>query len=354
MSLPRIVASFLSKDQEFQVMQAVDAQATGTRAGFDIEVIYADQNAIQQIHQLFKFIHIPAEERPLAIVVETVVGEGLERVARNAARAGISWVLLNRGVTYLDALRKEYPRLAIATVSGDQLAMGRIQGRQFRALLPKGGNVLYITGPGDTSAAKDRLQGAREVVEGSGIQLAHRGGRLDGSRCHEVRHERAPAQDRGHAEARPRRSAKRQHGRGRAQGPPRHSPRLGARPLHRLRRPSRRRSATREDERALGHGHRSFQRRPGHRPPGSLVEDEGAAAGPGDTDPHVLSARGRFDRQRPQVVGRLSGPRRPPVARPEQGTGDQGLSDVTAKVEDRRCYPASTLVYRTIPRRAPG
>jgi ABC-type sugar transport system substrate-binding protein len=165
------VTSLLSKEQEFQVMQAADAQATGARAGFDIEVIYADQNAIQQIHQLFKFIHIPAEERPLAIVVETVVGEGLERVARNAARAGISWVLLNRGITYLDALRKEYPRLAIATVSGDQLAMGRIQGRQFRALLPKGGNVLYITGPGDTSAAKDRLQGAREVIEGSGIQL---------------------------------------------------------------------------------------------------------------------------------------------------------------------------------------
>jgi ABC-type sugar transport system substrate-binding protein len=171
MSQPRIVTSLLSKEQEFQVMQATDAQATGARAGFDIEVIYADQNAIQQIHQLFKFIHVPAEERPLAIVVETVVGEGLERVARNAARAGISWVLLNRGITYLDALRKEYPRLAIATVSGDQLAMGRIQGRQFRALLPKGGNVLYITGPGDTSAAKDRLQGAREVIEGSGIQL---------------------------------------------------------------------------------------------------------------------------------------------------------------------------------------
>jgi len=171
MSQPRIVTSLLSKEQEFQVMQATDAQATGARAGFDIEVIYADQNAIQQIHQLFKFIHVPAEERPLAIVVETVVGEGLERVARNAVRAGISWVLLNRGITYLDALRKEYPRLAIATVSGDQLAMGRIQGRQFRALLPKGGNVLYITGPGDTSAAKDRLQGAREVIEGSGIQL---------------------------------------------------------------------------------------------------------------------------------------------------------------------------------------
>ena len=80
-------------------------------------------------------------------------------------------MLLNRRVSYLESLRREYPQLAIAAVSGDQLAMGRIQGRQFRALLPKGGNVLYIQGPPDTSAAQERLQGARETIEGTGIQL---------------------------------------------------------------------------------------------------------------------------------------------------------------------------------------
>ena len=152
-------------------MQAADAEVAASRAGFDLDVLYADQNAVQQIHQLFKFIHAPAEERPLAIVVETVVGEGLERVARNAARVGISWVLLNRRVSYLDALRKEYPGLAISAVSSDQLAVGRIQGRQFRALLPKGGKVLYIQGPPDTSAAQERLRGAQETIEGGGFQL---------------------------------------------------------------------------------------------------------------------------------------------------------------------------------------
>lgn len=171
MGRPKVVASFLSKDQEFQVMQAADAQVAAARAGFDVEILYAEQNAVQQIHQLFKFIHAPAEERPLAIVVETVVGEGLERVARNAVRAGISWVLLNRRVAYLEALRKEYPQLAISAVSGDQLAMGRIQGRQFQILLPKGGSVLYLQGPSDTSTAQERLQGAREIIEGRGIEL---------------------------------------------------------------------------------------------------------------------------------------------------------------------------------------
>jgi len=152
-------------------MQAADARVAAARAGFDIEVLYADQNAVQQIHQLFRFIHAPAEERPLAIVVETVVGEGLERVARNAVRAGVSWVLMNRRVAYLEVMRTEYPKMGIAAVSGDQLAMGRIQGRQFRALLPKGGQVLYIQGPPDTSTAQERLQGARETTSGTGIQL---------------------------------------------------------------------------------------------------------------------------------------------------------------------------------------
>ena len=171
MSRPKVVASFLSKDQEFQVMQAADAEVAAARAGFDVDILFAEQNAVQQIHQLFKYIHSPAEERPLAIIAETVVGEGLERVAKNAVRAGISWVLLNRRVSYLETLRKDHPQLAIGAVTSDQLAMGRIQGRQFKALLPKGGHVLYIQGPPDTSAAQERLQGAREVTQGTGIEL---------------------------------------------------------------------------------------------------------------------------------------------------------------------------------------
>ena len=60
--------------------------------------LFADNNAVQQIHQLFRHVHAPEGERPAAIVVETVTGEGLERVARNAVAAGIGWVLLNRQV----------------------------------------------------------------------------------------------------------------------------------------------------------------------------------------------------------------------------------------------------------------
>jgi len=74
-------------------MQAADAKLAAERAGLELEVLYADNNAILQIQQLFHHVHAPEAERPAAIIVETVVGEGLERVARNAARAGICWVL---------------------------------------------------------------------------------------------------------------------------------------------------------------------------------------------------------------------------------------------------------------------
>jgi ABC-type sugar transport system substrate-binding protein len=167
----KLVVALLSEQQEFQVMQAKDARECAARAGLEVEVLFAENNAVQQIHQLFERIHAPEAERPAAIVVETVTGEGLERVARNAVKAGIGWVILNRTVTYLDALRKERGDLPIASVSVDSEEAGRIHGRQLRALLPKGGQVLYLQGPADTSSARERLLAAQKTIEGTGIEL---------------------------------------------------------------------------------------------------------------------------------------------------------------------------------------
>ena len=167
----KVVVALLSEHQEFQLMQAKEARAAAAQAGLESEVVFADDNAIQQIHQLFAYIHAPESERPAAIVVETVVGEGLERVARNAVKAGIGWVLLNRQAKYLDALRKERGDLPIGSVSVDNEEAGRIQGRQIRALLPSGGRVLCLQGPADTSTAQQRLRGMQMAIEGAGIEL---------------------------------------------------------------------------------------------------------------------------------------------------------------------------------------
>ena len=70
--------------------------------------------------------------------------------------------MLNRDATYLDELRKT-TSAPIFGVSSDHVEIGRMQGRQFAALLPKGGAVLYIQGPSENSAAKERTAGMQET-----------------------------------------------------------------------------------------------------------------------------------------------------------------------------------------------
>jgi ribose transport system substrate-binding protein len=167
---PRVVVALLSEEQEFQVMQASDAQKAAGRLGLDLEVVYAEGNPIVQIQQLFRFIHA-RDDRPLALVVESTTGEGLERVARNAVKSGIGWLLVNTDVRYLAELRHRYPDLPIAAIGGDQQEIGRIQGRQVRRLLPRGGSVLCIEGPADSTVTTGRASGAAEILDVGGYRL---------------------------------------------------------------------------------------------------------------------------------------------------------------------------------------
>lgn len=167
----RLIASFLTRSNDFQLLQAQDAQEAAKREGLPIEVLFADNNPVEQIQQLFRYIHAPVEERPAAILVETVSGDGMERVARNALQAGIGWVLLNRRVPYLEELSARFPTLPVCSIGTDQEEIGHIQGRQFKTLLPAGGAVLYIQGPPDTSAAQERLRGMQETIAGARIHV---------------------------------------------------------------------------------------------------------------------------------------------------------------------------------------
>lgn len=167
----RLVASFFTREQEFQGLQAADVRAAAERCRFEVEVLDAGDNPVLQIQQLFRVIHAPVEERPLALVVQTRVPDGLERVARNAVGAGIGWVLLNRTAGYLEALRAEHPGLVVTCVTTDHEEIGRIQARQFRALLPRGGSVLYVQGPPETAGSQARMKGMAAEMEGAGIEI---------------------------------------------------------------------------------------------------------------------------------------------------------------------------------------
>ena len=167
----RLVVCLTSAEQEYQALQGDDARAACRRLGAEAEILFAEDNAVMQIQQLFRFVHAPAAERPAAILLHTRVPDGLERVARNAAQAGIGWFLLNRTASYIDSLRHEHPALAVAAITTDHVEIGRIQARQLGRLRPEGGHVLYVQGPDETSAARLRYEGFEDGARGRGYEL---------------------------------------------------------------------------------------------------------------------------------------------------------------------------------------
>jgi len=158
----KFLVSLTNNDNDYQIEQASATEEAARRLGVSAEVIYAGNDAITQSTQLLQAIQKTPQERPDAILFEPVGSTALPQVARAAINAGIGWAVLNREATYVSDLRA-LKKAPIFTISADHLEIGRIQGRQFAALLPKGGSVLYIQGPSENSAAKDRTTGMLEV-----------------------------------------------------------------------------------------------------------------------------------------------------------------------------------------------
>ena len=154
----RILVSLTTNDNDYQIEQAKSAEETSRRLNIDTRIVYAENDAINQSTQLLRAIQSAPQDRPDAIVFEPVGGTALPQVAKAAVGAKIGWAVLNREASYIAELRRT-ATAPIFCVSNDHIEIGRIQARQFAALLPKGGHVLYIQGPSENSAAKDRTQG---------------------------------------------------------------------------------------------------------------------------------------------------------------------------------------------------
>src|SRR5262249_38097104 len=130
--------------------------------GVEAQILYASNDAITQSTQILKAVQAPENQRPDAIIFEPVGATALPQVARAAVTARIGWAVLNRDASYITELRRS-STVPVFAVSSDHVEIGRIQGRQFAALLPKGGGLLYIQGPTENSAAKERTVGMQET-----------------------------------------------------------------------------------------------------------------------------------------------------------------------------------------------
>ena len=138
--------------------QVAAAQATAARLGLELEVVSANMDAVGQGQQLLKYVQAREDLRPDAILLEPVSAAGLPRVAEAAVAAGIGWVVSNASVDYISALRAK-AKAPVFLVSQDHVAIGRLQGQQIGALLPAGGSVFYLRGPGMSAIASRRFEG---------------------------------------------------------------------------------------------------------------------------------------------------------------------------------------------------
>ena len=157
----RVLISLITKDNDYQREQAAAAERSAAKLGMTAEIIYADNDAITQSQQLLEAIQAKPEKRPHAIVLSPA-GTALHQVAIAAAKANIGWVVLNLETEYIASVRL-LTTAPIFAVSSDHIEIGRLQGRQFAQLLPKGGEILYIQGPSTSSAARLRTQGMLET-----------------------------------------------------------------------------------------------------------------------------------------------------------------------------------------------
>jgi ribose transport system substrate-binding protein len=152
------LVSLTNNDNDYQQEQAAAAEKAARRLGVDVKIIHANNDAVAQSQQLLEYVQGSQGARPDAILFEPAGGTAFPQVARAAAAAGIGWVVLNHEVDYVSELRRQF-KVPICAISSDHQEVGKIQGQQFAALLPNGGSLLYIEGPANSSAAKERTAG---------------------------------------------------------------------------------------------------------------------------------------------------------------------------------------------------
>jgi ribose transport system substrate-binding protein len=152
------LVSLTNNDNDYQQEQAAAAEKTARRLGVEVKIIHANNDALLQSQQLLQYVQDSSMAKPDAILFEPAGGTAFPQVARAAAAAGIGWVVLNFDVDYVRELRRQY-KVPMCTITSDHEEIGKIQSLQFAALLPNGGSVLYIEGPNNSSAAKQRSLG---------------------------------------------------------------------------------------------------------------------------------------------------------------------------------------------------
>jgi ABC-type sugar transport system substrate-binding protein len=165
------IALFLLNSDDYQELLWDTCQEAAHRHGFPVRAFWADNDSQKQSRQIQSCLGEPEDQRPTVMIVSPIREIALISTAHAAANQGIGWVLLHRWTHYMDDLRDRFPDLPIFSVMADQEDIGRIQGQQFKLLLPEGGKLVYVRGPLGTSSAMRRFAGVQEVLQDTSVEL---------------------------------------------------------------------------------------------------------------------------------------------------------------------------------------
>lgn len=156
-----LLVSLPGENNYLREQEAV-AKATARSLGVELTIINAKSDPVTQSQQVLEIVQ-SRSELPDGIIVEPVNIQGLPRVAEAAVAAGIGWVISNARVDYVEALRKN-SKAPVFIVSQDHVEIGRMQGRQIRAMVSQGGSILYLRGPATNFLAAQRSEGLESIL----------------------------------------------------------------------------------------------------------------------------------------------------------------------------------------------
>ncbi|ARX83617.1 transporter [Streptomyces alboflavus] len=148
----KIGLSLSTLNNPFFVQMKEGAQAEAEKAGVDLTVTDAQNDASQQANQLQNF----TSESMKAVIVNPVDSDAVGPAARAANKADIPVIAADRGVNKAD----------VATlVASDNVAGGRQAAKALADKLGGKGEVVVLQGTAGTSASRERGQGFAEGIK---------------------------------------------------------------------------------------------------------------------------------------------------------------------------------------------
>jgi ABC-type sugar transport system substrate-binding protein len=155
----RVTLFLMSAENDYQAHMERTAREAAARCGMQLEVTCsgegAVENPVRHIAQIFAALRQVPDRLPDAILIQPT-STHCASVLEAAARARVPCAVLNRRPEFLPDLRLRFPDVPLFSVGPDQAAIGRVQAEQVRALLPRGGRVLYVQGIEVASAVHQR------------------------------------------------------------------------------------------------------------------------------------------------------------------------------------------------------